>query len=396
MDFRFSAQEETFRREVREFILTEVPQTLHWAERVAYNDDLWPTVLETRRRLALKGWATMHWPSEYGGQGASSVMQMILREEMAYHGIPEAIAFDDGPVLIGPIIVQYGSEQQKKTHLPPITRGETYWCQGYTEPGGGSDLAGLRSFAVRDGDYYVINGQKDYCSGAARADWIHYLALTDTNAPRHHGIGCFLVDMRSPGITLRALDEAHGRSGMLNEVFFDDVRVPAENLLGGEGGGWQVAMSTLNRERVGIENVGCAQGLFHDLVAYAKETVRDGKSLFQVPQVRSKLAAAAVDIEACRLAAYRVAYLQEQGNDAVYEGSMSKLLSSEMLQRFANMALQVLGLYGTLEPGSEAAPLMGRLEDVYVSSISSTIYIGTSEIQRNVIAHRGLGLPRGS
>ena len=396
MDFRFSAQEETFRREVREFILAEIPQELHWAERVAYYDALWPTVLETRRKLAQRGWATMHWPKEYGGQGASPILQVILREEMARWGIPEAIAFDDGPVLIGPTIVQYGTEQQKEAHLPPITRGDIYWCQGYTEPGGGSDLAGLRSFAVRDGDYYVINGQKDYCSGAARANWIHYLALTDTEAPRHRGIGCFLVDMRTPGITLRAIDEVHGRDGMLNEVFFDDVRVPAENLLGGEGGGWQVAMSTLNRERVGIENVGCAESLLHDLVTYAKETVRDGKSLFHIPQVRSKLAAAAVDIEGCRLAAYRVACLQEQGDDAVYEGSLSKLLSSEMLQRFANTGLQILGMYGTLEPGSKEAPLTGRLEEIYVGSISSTIYNGTSEIHRNVIARRGLGLPRGS
>ncbi|MBF8267854.1 MAG: hypothetical protein HW388_1362 [Dehalococcoidia bacterium] len=395
MDFRFSAQEEAFRREVREFILTEIPQELRWAERDAYGDALWPTVLEARKNLARKGWATMHWPQEHGGQGASPVMQMLLREEMAYWGVPEAIAFDDGPNMIGPTIIQFGSEHLKKTHLPPIARAESYWCQGYTEPGGGSDLAALRSVAVRDGDCYVITGQKDYCSGAARAGWIHYLARTNPEAPRHRGISCFLVDMRSAGIKLRPLDEAHGRSGMLNEVFFDDVRVPVENLLGGEDNGWQVAMSNLNRERGGIENVGYARSLLHDLVVYTRETVRDGKPLFQIPQVRARLAEAAVGIEACRLAAYRVAWLQGQGRVPVYEGSMSKLLGSEMLQRFANLALQVLGLYGPLEPDSRAAPLMGRIEETYVSSVSSTIYMGTSEIQRNIIAQRGLGLPRG-
>ena len=394
MDFRFSAEEEAFRREVREFLSASIPQELQWMEREAFTDALWPTMLEARKKLAQKGWDTMHWPGENGGRDASHIMQMILVEEMAYRGMPQAIAFDDGPNLIGPTIIEFGSDHLKSTHLPSIARAEIFWCQGYTEPGGGSDLASVHTTAVQDGDYYIINGQKDYVSGAARADWIHILARTNPEAPRHQDISYFVVDMGSPGITLRALDEAHGRSGMLNEVFFDNLRVPAENMVGEKDGGWQVAMSTLNRERAGIENVGHARSLLEDMVTYARETVHNGQPLFHFPEVRSKLAAAAMDIEACRLAAYRVAWLRDQGQNPIYEASMSKLQGSEMWQRFANTALQVLGLYGTLESGSKAAPLKGRIEEAYIGSVFETIYMGTSEIQRNIIAQRGLGMPR--
>ena len=394
MDFRFSAEEETFQGEVRDFILTEIPRELRWREKDAFTDALWPTVLEVRKKLAQKGWAIMHWPGHYGGQDASALKQMILREEMAYCGIPQAIPFDDGPNLIGPAIIQFGSNHLKNTHLPSIARADTFWCQGYTEPGGGSDLASVHTTAVQEGDHYVINGQKDYVGGAARADWIHILARTNPEATRHQDISCFVVDMNSPGITLRALDEAHGRSGMLNEVFFDGLRVPAENVVGEKDGGWLVAMSTLNYERGGMEVIGRARSLLQDLVTYAQETVHNGKALFHVPQVRSKLGEAAMRIEACRLAAYNVAWSQDQGLNPIHKASMSKLLSSETWQWFTNMAFQVLGLYGPLEADSREFPLKGRVEEAYVGSVAETIYMGTSEIQRNIIAQRGLGMPR--
>lgn len=394
MDFRFSEEEEAFREGVREFVQGEIPPELRCGERYAFTDELWPKVLDARKALAQKGWAVMHWPPEYGGQGVSPVLQMVLREEMAYWGVPEAIAFDDGPNLIGPTIIQHGSEHLKRTHLPPIARGETFWCQGFTEPGSGSDLAALRTTAVQDGDHYVINGQKDYISGAARADWIHLLARTNPEAPRHRGISYFVADMRSPGITLRPLVEAHGRSGMLNEVFFDDLRVPAENVVGEKDRGWYAAMSTLNRERGGIEAVGRARGLLRELVDYARVAFSDDDTLLQRPTVRSRLGQMATEIEACRLAAYRLAWMQSQGLTPTHEASLSKVLSSEMWQHFTHLALQVLGLHGLLEPGSMAAPLEGRLGEAYVSSISETIYIGTSEIHRNIVAQRGLGLPR--
>lgn len=394
MDFRFSPEQQAFQKEIRDFILNEVPQELRWCERTAFTDTLWPAVLKTRKRVAEKGWATMHWPVEYGGQSASHIAQTLLVEELAYWGMPQAVTVDDAPNLIGPTIIRFGSDHLKKTLLPSIASGETYWCQGYTEPGSGSDLASVRTTAVQDGNHYVINGQKDFISGAARADWIHILTRTNPEAPRHRNLSYFVVDMRSPGITLRPLDEAQGRSGMLNEVFFDDVRVPAENLVGERDEGWQVAMSTLNLERSGIENVGHARGFLKDIVTYARETVHNGESLFNIDRVGSRLAEMAVKIEACRLASYRVAWLRDKGLNPAYESSMSKLLSSEMWQQFTNVALQVLGHYGPLKSDSRYAPLKGRIEEAYIGSIFETIYEGTSEIQRNIIAQRGLGLPR--
>ena len=394
MDFRFSAEEAAFRDEVREFILTEIPPEIRWQDSTVYNDDLWPTVLETRKKVARKGWMTMHWPSEHGGQDCSPIVHMLFREEMAYWGVPEAISFDDGPNLIGPAIIQYGSDDLKSAHLPAIASADTFWCQGYTEPGGGSDLASVRTTAVQNGDRFVVSGQKDYVGGGARADWIHILARTNPDAPRHRDVSYFVINMHSSNISLRALDEVDGRSGMLNEVFFDDLEVPAGNLVGEKDTGWYVAVSVLNRQRVGIELVGRARGLLDDLAAYAKEPGSDGKALIDNPHVRSKLGEMSMGIEACRVAAYRVAWMQHEGQDSDHEASMSRLLSAEMWRRFTDDALRVVGLYGSLEPGSRAAPLMGRLEQAYVSSVASTLHLGTSEMQRTIIAQRGLGMPR--
>ena len=394
MDFRFNAEESAFREEARAFVLAEIPEDIRWQDRTAYTDDLWPKVLEARRKVAQKGWATMHWPAEHGGQDCSPVLSMLFREEMAYWGVPEAISYDDGPNLIGPAIIEYGSDALKSAHLPSIASADTFWCQGFTEPGGGTDLASVRTTAVQNGDHYVVSGQKDYVGGAARADWIHILARTNPEAPRHRDVSYFVIDMRSSNISLRALDEVDGRSGMLNEVFFDDLEAPAEWMVGEPGMGWQIAMSVLNRQRVGIELVGRARALLDDLAAYTREPAGDGKALFDLPHVRSKLGEMATTIEACRVAAYRVAWLQKEGRDYGHAASMSRLLSSEMWRRFTADALQILGLYGSLEPGSKAAPLMGRLEQAYVSSVAATLHLGTSEIQRTIIAQRGLGMPK--
>ena len=394
MDFRFSAPEEAFRREIRDFIHTEIPLELRWSERVAHTDALWPSVCYALKKLAERGWLTMHWPREYGGQGVSPVVQMLFREEMVYWGLPECVANPDGPNLIGPTIIRNGSDHLKQTFLPSIARAEAFWCQGYTEPASGSDLAGLRTNAVEDGDHFIVSGQKDYNSGSARADWVHLLVSTDPNAPRHRGISYIAVDMHSPGVKLRGLPEANDRSGWLNEIFFDEVRVPKENLIGEKDKGWPLAMEMLNRARGGIEYYARSKRVLDDLVEYANATVRDGRPLIQGLDVQRTLGEMATGIEACRLASYRVAWLREQGHHPIHEASMSKLLGSEMWQRVTDLALQVMGLYGPLEPGSPGAPLAGRIEDAYVSSVANTIHLGTSEIQRNIIAQRGLGMPR--
>jgi alkylation response protein AidB-like acyl-CoA dehydrogenase len=394
VDFKVSSQEESLREEVQAFVADNVSSELLWNERDAYSDTMWPSMLQARENFAKLGWAIAHWPSEYGGQGADAITQMVIREEMARLGVPETIHYDDGPNLIGPAIIRFGSDQLKQEHLPLIGRGQTFWCQGYTEPGGGSDLASVRTTATKDGGQYVINGQKDYVGGGARANWIHILARTNTEAARHSDITCFLVDMQSPGITLRALDEAHGRSGMLNEVFFDEARVPVGNVVGQVDGGWQVVTSILNRQRTGIHNIGRAKALLNDLVRYTKEGPYYGNTLNDRGRVKQKLGQMAADIETCRLAVYRVAWMEEQGLETIYQSSMSKLLSSEMWQRFVNAASDLLGLYGPLDETSGCAPLQGRIAEAYAGSVAETIILGTSEIQRNIIAQKGLGMPR--
>ncbi len=394
MDFRFTPEQQALRKEVMRYVREHVPGELRWCERDAFTDALWPLVTDTRRELARLGWTTMHWPAEHGGRGSSHVSHTLLVEVMAYCGLPQVIAFDDGPNVIGPAIMRFGTEQQKRSHLPAIARADSFWCQAYTEPGAGSDMAAVSTTARQDGDNYVLNGVKKFVGGAARADWAHVLARTGAEERRHRNLGYFLVDMRSPGIALTPIEEAHGRRGMLNEVAFDDVRVPAANLLGGHDEGWQVAMSALDAERGGIENVGRAAALLDDVIEHARTAGRNGRSSLDDPAARLRLAEAAVRVEASRLAAYELAWRRDKGLPVTHQSSMSKLMTSETWQHVAAVALRTLGPDALLLSGAARSPLRGRIAEAAVSAISETIYEGASEIQRNIIAQRGLGLPR--
>ena len=395
MDFRFSPEQLALRQEVERFIRDHMPEELRWCEREAFTNALWPLVTEARRELARLGWTTIHWPAEFGGRGASRVTHTLVVEAMSYLGLPQVIAFDDGPNIIGPMIMRFGSEQQKRIHLTAIASADAFWCQAYTEPGAGSDMAAMSTTATLDGGHYVVNGRKKFVGGAARADWAHVLARTGPEEHRHHNLGYFLVDMRSPGISLQPIEEAHGRFGMLNEVVFDDVRVPVENLLGGHNEGWQVAMSALDLERSGIENVGRSAALLKDVIEYAQASERrGGRPLLSDSAVRQRLAEASVRVEASRLAAYNVAWRMDSGLPITHHSSMSKLMTSETWQHVASVTLRTLGPDALLLPAAAGAPLRGRIADAVVSSLSETIYEGASEIQRNIIAQRGLGLPR--
>ena len=396
MEFGFSPEQQTLRQEVERFIHHRLPEELRWCERDAFTDALWPLVTEARQEFARLGWTTIHWPAEHGGREASHVTHTLLVETMTRCGLPQVIAFDDGPNVIGPLLMRFGSERLRRRHLPAIARAEEFWCQAYTEPGAGSDLASIATTAMQDGDHYVVNGRKKYVGGAARADWAHVLARTGAAANRHHNLGYFVVDMRSPGIGLRPIEEASGRNGMLNEMVFEDVRVPAENLLGAPDEGWQVAMSALDLERSGIENVGRARAVLDDVIEYARSAGRNGRPLLDDPVVRDRLAEASVRVEACRLAAYRVAWLRDRGQTITHESSLSKLMSSETWQHVAATALRTLGpeALSSPPPGAARPSLPGRVSEACISSLSETIYEGASEIQRNIIAQRGLGLPR--
>ena len=361
LDFRFSQEQLALRQDVERFIGERMPEELRWCERDAFTDALWPLVTEARRELARLGWTTIHWPAEYGGRDASHVTHTLLVEAMSYCGVPQVIAFDDGPNIIGPVLMRFGTELQKSKHLPSIARAEVFWCQAYTEPGAGSDMAAVATIAERDDDHYVINGHKKFVGGAARADWAHVLARTGQEECRHHNLGYFLVDMRSPGIGLKPIEEAHGRSGMLNEVVFDNVRVPAENLVGGHDEGWQVAMSALDLERSGIENVGRARALLEDVIEYARAARRGGLTLLDDPVVRQQLGEAFVRVEASRLGAYKVAWLRDHGLPVTPQSSMSKMMTSETWQHVTAVALRTLGPDALLLPAAAGAPLRGRM-----------------------------------
>ena len=391
MDFSFSTEDETFRRELLGFIQQELPPDWDTQGRRAEEVD-WPFTLLMRKKLAQRGWLTMHWPEEYGGQAASPVRSAIFNEEMSYHRTPGRDIF--GVRMLAPILFIYGSDEQKRDHLLPVSRGEGQWCQGYSEPGSGSDLASLQTRAVSDGDDYVVNGSKIWTSMAHRAEWIMLLTRTDPEAPKHRGISFLLVDMKSRGVTVQPVHNMTGNHEF-NQVFFDNVRVPKRNLLGEENRGWYVGVTLLDFERSGIDYSASARRLLSELVDYAKDTQSNGEAISKTPQVRNLLVERHIEAEAARLLAYEVAWMQGQGLVPTKEASMSKVFGSETVQRVASTGMEVLGLYGQLRAGEKWAPLGGRVPEDWMASFSGTIAAGTSEIQRNIIASRGLGLPRG-
>ena len=348
--------------------------------------------LEMRTKLAQKGWLVMHWPREYGGKDASVMTQVIFNEEMAYYRAPGIDNF--GVRMMGSTLLVHGTEEQKMTFLPPVARGEVQWCEGYSEPGSGSDLASLQTRAVADGDDFIINGTKIWTSGANHADWMFLLARTDPEAPKHRGISFFLLDMKTPGVTVRPIIDMSGFH-RFNQVFFDNVRVPKGNVVGELNRGWYVGATLLDFERSNVQYPASSRRTLEDLVQLAKVTRYNGHVAAEDPVIRNRLADLAIQAEVSRMLAYRIAWMQSQGDIPNKEASTGKLFGTELQQRVAAAGMELLGLYGQLASGSKWAPLKGRLQRTYLSSFSETLAAGTSEIQRNIIATRGLGLPRG-
>ncbi len=380
MDFKFTPEQESFRHEVRSFILSEHP-------RVREGESF-------TKKLAAKGWLTMSWPKEHGGQGANHMQQLVYNEEMAYHRAPGQTMGTD---RVGPTIILFGTPEQKAEYLPRIIKDEITWCQGFSEPGSGSDLASLQTRAVRDGDNYIVNGQKIWTSGAQRADYMILLARTDPDAPKHRGITYFLLDMKSPGVNVRPLVQMTGQAGF-NEVFFEDVRVPANAVVGEVNRGWYVSTATLDFERSGIGRVINSLKTYEEVLDHVKQAPsrQPGvKTMFDEVTTRHQLAEIGIAYKVGRLMSYRVAWMQSQGLVPNYEASMAKTFGTELTQRFARTALTALGLHGQLRAGETLAPLEARVAELYLSSVSLTIAAGTSEVNRNIIATRGLGLPRG-
>ena len=315
---------------------------------------------------------------------------LVYKEEASYHRVPGLDMGVGGVTWVGPALMVIGSEEQKREHLPMIAKGESVWCTGYSEPGAGSDLASLQTRAVEDGDDYVINGQKVWTSAAHRADWCWLAARTDPDAPKHKGISMFLLDMKTPGVTVRPLISMTG-SHDLNEVFLDDVRIPKTNLVGEKNRGWYHLAMALDFERtVGVGMVAGEQRSIDDLTGYVKE-----KGLGGDPIIRHRMADLIVEANVARLLAYRLVWLQVEGRMANFEASISKNAMGVLSQHVGNVGMQILGLYGQLEEGSKWAQLRGRIALRYQFSLAGNIAGGTLEVNKNIIAQRGLGMPRG-
>jgi alkylation response protein AidB-like acyl-CoA dehydrogenase len=393
MDFRLSPETRAWREELRAFLRRELPPGLQGSDDFFDDAEQVPFARQFMRRLGERHWLAPAWPVEYGGMGKTPIEQLVLNEELAYARAPHGgRLFTLG--IVGPTMLIHGTEEQKARWLPPMASGEHWYCQGFSEPGAGSDLAAMQTTAVRDGDDYVITGTKIWSSNAHHADRMIVLARTDPERPKHKGISAFIVDMKSPGISLSPILNMAYRHDF-NQTFFDAVRVPARDLLGGENNGWYVATTTLDFERSNIAAISGARRTVHDLVCWAKTPGPGGCQPWDRPEVQHKLADLALDAEVGRLLAYRTVWLQAKGEVPNYEASIGKVFMANLGIKVANTGINLMGMYGQLAPGSPWAQLYGRLVTSYLLAVSGPIGGGTGEIQRNIIATRGLGLPRG-
>ncbi|MGH8012331.1 MAG: acyl-CoA dehydrogenase [Candidatus Binataceae bacterium] len=396
MDFNYSEEAETFRREFRAWLAANVPtgQRDELTGEFTHSEDAdFNMHRQWHRKMHAAGWVGVSWPREYGGRGATLEQQVVYNEEMVRANAPSLVNAL-GIMLVGPTLIHWGNEEQKKRYVPKILSAEELWCQGYSEPNAGSDVASLQTRAVEQGDYFIVNGQKVWTSGAHHADWCILLTRTDPEAPKHKGISYLLVDMHSPGVTVRPLVQITGDRGF-NEVFFEDVKVPRENLVGQKNQGWQVAVTTLMFERTGISAGRDMMSMVEDLADLAKNMRRNGSASCEDTEVRQRIAGFACDAMALRYSNLRQLTRRLKGLPPGPEGSMGKLTTSELNLRIAKFAMELLGPYSQMEYQAPFAPDRGKWSYKMLSSRALTIAGGTSEIQHNIIGERVLGLPKG-
>ncbi|CAI8779134.1 MULTISPECIES: acyl-CoA dehydrogenase [unclassified Pseudomonas] len=387
MKLEYTDQQQAFRQEVRNWLAVHVPKrpldSFDSAEGFEQHR-------EWERTLATGNWSMVTWPKELGGRACDLIEWLIFEEEYWRAGAPMRVN-QNGIFLLGPTLMDFGTPEQKQRFLPMMASGESIWAQGWSEPNAGSDMAAIRAKATRDGDHYVLNGQKTWSTRAVWADWLFGMFRSDPNSQRHHGLSFLLVPLDSPGITVRPIRQLNGLPGFA-EVFFDDVRVPVENRLSEEGAGWQVAMSTAGFER-GLMLRSPAR-----FQATAKALVQlylaNRASADQDPSVREAVVSAWMQAEAYALATYRTASSLIAGGHIGAESSTNKIFWSELDQRMHETAMQILGARAELLPHSPAAQDVGTWLEGFMFAQAGPIYAGTNEIQRNIIAERMLGMPR--
>jgi alkylation response protein AidB-like acyl-CoA dehydrogenase len=391
MDVRFDEATEAFRQEVRAWLAANVPKEPmpRDPEGAFHYTRAW------QKKMFDAGWAGIHWPKSYGGRGATLLEQAIFQQELARAQAPP-MANTLGLMIVGPTLMTHGTEEQKKRYIPRILSAEEIWCQGFSEPNSGSDLASLQTRAVEDGDDFVVNGQKIWTSMAHVADMCILLTRTDLQAPKHKGISFLLVDMHSPGITVKPLRQLTG-GAEFNEVFFENVRVPKPQLVGQLNDGWRIAMTTLTHER-GSASFGTQVQMkraLDNIIDVAKKVKRHGQPLSADPVIRQKLAQAYIRVDVMRLNNYRSITNHLRGQPPGPEASLDKLYWSEMNKWMQEIGQEILGPFSQLDPESRHYPTSVNLQQSFLWSRAETIYSGTSEIQKNIIGERVLGLPRG-
>jgi len=384
----YSEEQEALRRELRAYyekLLTpEVREEIHRGRGIG------PTMRSVVRQMGEDGWLGIGWPKEYGGQGRSHVEQFIFFDESMRAGAPVPMLTIN---TVGPTIMRMGSEEQKQEYLPRILKGEVHFCIGYSEPNAGTDLAALTTRAERDGDEYVINGHKLWTSLAGDADYCWLAARTDPDAPKHAGISIFIVDMKAPGIRTDPLDLLSVHD--IHAVFFDDVRIPARNLVAGENKGWKLITSQLNHERVTLCSAGMLEGLFSETQRWAQQTqLPDGRRVIDQEWVRLNLARVYAGLEFLRLINWKVAWSGTQGKLDVADASSIKVFGTEWYLESFRLMMEILGPRAYLKRGSPEAVFAGQLEAYYRGLLILTFGGGTNEIQRDLISLFGLGFPR--
>ena len=399
MDFNYTAEQQEFRAEVRRWLETNSAEVFGATlerfdgamESVIFgrDDRLWEQALEYHRRLYSAGYLALHWPKEWGGAGAGLVEQSIYQDEVLRLGLPlygtNQLAID----RFGPTIILLGTDAHKRRFLKPMLTGEEIWCQGYSEPNAGSDLANVQTRAILDGDSFVVNGQKVWTSLAHRADWQVLLVRTDPRAPKHKGISYLLVDLKSPGITVRPLVQMTGEA-KFNEVFYDNVRVPKENLVGELNDGWRVSIATLMYQRLSAGTRQPIERLIEELIELARSIEFEAIPAHRHPYVRQRIAQFAAEGRCLKLGRYRALTTQLKGRAPGPENSFGKLFASDLNMRVVTFANELLGPYAALENGSAR-----HWSERMLGARELTIAGGTSEVQHNIIGERVLGMPKG-
>ena len=390
MEFALTPEQEKFASDLEDYIKDHMTPDLE-ADLEKQDMDKGPAHTAFIRQMGHDGLLGIGWPKEYGGQGRTAIEQHLFSEIMSYAGIamPE-MALN----AVGPALMRVGSEEQKQKFLPQIIRGELEVAIGYSEPEAGSDLASLKTTAVKEGNEYVINGQKVFTSCAHYSDYLWLATRTDPNAPKKHkGLSVFMIPMNHPGITLEASRLVGGERQ--NTTFLDNVRVPEEWRIGEENNGWKYMTTQLDFERVAISPSGSMRRNVEDVTKWARETTIDGKPVSEEPWVRQKLAEMTMELEVHKMLNFNVAWMVQEGQVPFAEASAVKVWGSELRNRVNGSLMQILGQFGQLQKGSKWAPLKGRIESAYRSDVIFTFGGGAVEVQRDIIAMAGLWLPRG-